>query len=499
MGGLLLTVAYGKEAKARLEVLDCVFQMDPNAVCTRQPYGGLLMLETALPSDEAAVAVSASTTACVRRIIPIDSVVKSDIGAITSEALRLVPAGACRVAVDCSRRGRALPSSLVVEKALGALLKARGKVIDLARPDVVIRIDIIGSRTTISVRPPSGFITKKDVRLMADFKVGKVPNDVLKRLVYGRLGAPDPSIILGPNIGEDAALIRHGGGILAFKSDPITGSVEEVGALAVYVNANDIATRGAMPRWFLQCILMPEGSSETDLGRIVSQIDEAARELGVSVVGGHTEVTRGISRPIVVGSMIGTFPGSRYFTSSGARVGDLLLMTKWAGIEGTVILSSEAKVKEKLGQGFGASAKALRRMINVVPECLTLSAVDGISAMHDLTEGGVMGGVWELAEAASLGVELGLSEVPVMDTTEQLCKALGLDPYRLISSGSIVFTVRPDRAEAAEASLGRAGIASSRIGRMVPLSGKRRYRDLRGRWRRLLPPSPDELWKGVHH
>jgi hydrogenase maturation factor len=334
---------------------------------------------------------------------------------------------------------------------------------------------------------------------MADLRVGKVPNDVLKRIVYGRLGKKDPSVILGPNVGEDAALIDHGGGILAFKSDPITGSVEEVGALAVYVNANDIATRGAKPRWFLQCILLPEDSSDTDLERIVSQIDETAKELGITVVGGHTEVTRGISRPIVVGSMIGTVAGSKLFTSAGAQAGDLLLITKGAGIEGTVILSSERAVKKKLGEGFMSRAKALRKLINVVPECLALGAVGGITAMHDLTEGGVMGGAWELAEAASLGVELELPQVPVMEETKLLCSALRLDPYRLISSGSIIFTARPDRGKAAEDALRSIGIPSSRIGRMAPPEEGRRYRDLRGRWHRLSPPSSDELWKGVQH
>jgi len=334
---------------------------------------------------------------------------------------------------------------------------------------------------------------------MADLKVGKVPNEILSRSVYRHLGAADKSILLGPNVGEDAALIKHGAGILAFKSDPITGSVEEVGTLAVYVNANDIATRGARPRWFLQCILLPEASSEADLKRIVSQIDEAARELGVSVVGGHTEVTPGISRPIVVGSMIGTITGSRYLTSAGARPGDMLFMTKEAGIEGTVILSSEEEVRRMLGISFERSAKELRRLINVVPECLALSAVEGISAMHDLTEGGVMGGVWELAEAASLGVEVDLSKVPVMEPTRQLCRILGLDPYRLISSGSIIFTVCLERAEEAEAALRGIGTACSAIGRMTLPGGRRKYRDLRGRWRRLPPPSTDELWKGVHH
>jgi tRNA acetyltransferase TAN1 len=162
MGISLITVVYGKEVKARLEVLDCIFPYDPSASCSVQPYGGLLLLETELPADEAAARIAACSTSLVFKIIPTDCVVDSDLARICSEALRLVPEGAERVAVDCTRRGRALPSSHYVEEEVGKLLKERGNTIDLGNPALVVRIDIIGSRSTISVRPPSGFITKKD-------------------------------------------------------------------------------------------------------------------------------------------------------------------------------------------------------------------------------------------------------------------------------------------------------------------------------------------------
>jgi len=162
MGILLITVVYGKEAKARLEVLDCVFPHDHSASCSVQPYGGLLLLETELPADEAAARIAVCSTSLVFKIIPIDSVVESDLGRICSEVLRLVPRGAMRVAVDCTRRGRVIPSSHHVEEEVGRLLKERGNSIDLGSPDLIVRIDIIGSRSIISVRPPSGFITKKD-------------------------------------------------------------------------------------------------------------------------------------------------------------------------------------------------------------------------------------------------------------------------------------------------------------------------------------------------
>ncbi|MDI9644520.1 MAG: AIR synthase related protein, partial [Candidatus Verstraetearchaeota archaeon] len=142
--------------------------------------------------------------------------------------------------------------------------------------------------------------------------IGKIPNSILKRVVFYQLGATDPDVMLGPRVGEDAAVVRHGGGMLALKSDPITGSVDEVGVLAVYVNANDVASMGAVPKWFLCCLLLPLGTSESDLKRICGQIGSAAEEVGVAVVGGHSEVTDGVTRPIVVGSMIGVVKNARF-------------------------------------------------------------------------------------------------------------------------------------------------------------------------------------------
>lgn len=329
-------------------------------------------------------------------------------------------------------------------------------------------------------------------------KLGKVPNETLEAVVFGRLGVDDKSVILGPSIGEDAALIRVGGKVVAFKSDPITGSVEEVGWLAVYVNANDIATRGAVPKWFLQCILLPEGSSTGDLEKICRQIDGAAREVGVAVVGGHTEVTPGINRPIVVGSMMGLVRNERFFTTGGARPGDGLYMTKSAGIEGTAILSSEKRIVSHLGEEFTRRCKAFIRLINVVDECLVLSCFDGVSAMHDLTEGGLLGGAWELAAASSSGLFLDLGLVPVLEETRLLCKELDLDPYRLISSGSIIFTAAPALEPEVGRSLGEAGVTFTRIGKVVASSEGRFYRDLSGEIKPLSPPSTDELWRGLH-
>ena len=333
--------------------------------------------------------------------------------------------------------------------------------------------------------------------MTAGLKVGKIPNEILKKIVFENLGRTDPSVLLGPNLGEDAALIQLGRNIVAFKSDPITGSVDEIGWLAVYVNANDIATRGAVPRWFIQCILLPEGSAKSDLEAICQQIDSAAKEIGVSIVGGHTEVTKGIERPIVVGSMLGIVKDDRFFTSGGAKTGDLLFMTKSAGLEGTAILSSEPMIAKKYGNEFTSKCKSLIKLINVVGECMLLAGQEGVTSMHDVTEGGLLGGVWELAEAAGAGVSIDLAAVPVLKETEIICGELGLDPFRLIGSGSLLFTVEPASASAVEASLRSAGVRFSRIGEIKPAMESRSCRCLDGKVRAIGPPSSDELWKGL--
>jgi hydrogenase maturation factor len=332
---------------------------------------------------------------------------------------------------------------------------------------------------------------------MGRLKVGKIPNEILKRVVFARLGAEDTAVILGPNIGEDAALIRISKDIVAFKSDPITGSVDEVGMLAVYVNANDIATRGAIPKWFVQCILLPEGSSTAVLVKICRQIDAVAKEIGVTIVGGHTEITPGISKPIVVGSMLGIIKNEHFFTSGGAEIGDLLYITKSVGLEGTAILSSDSRIASKFGQTFTSKCKKMLKLINVVKECMVLMTLKGVTSMHDLTEGGLLGGAWELAEAASSGILLNLKSVPILKETSLICKLLGLDPYRLISSGAIIFTVKPGSETKAEEALREAGVQFARIGEIMQASQGRSYLDLGGVKRTLKPPSSDELWKGL--
>ncbi len=332
---------------------------------------------------------------------------------------------------------------------------------------------------------------------MSRIGIGKIPNSVLKRIVFSQIGVSDPDVLVGPGIGEDAAIIMHRGEKIAFKSDPITGSAEEVGVLAVYINANDIASRGAVPRWFLGCILLPPGSSESDLDRICRQIDSAAKELSIAVVGGHTEVTDGTTRPIVVGSMIGVTKNSRFISTGGCSPGDALYMTKAAGIEGTVILSSEPRLIKSLGEGFAKRCKSMLPEVKVVSECMLLADQEGVTSMHDVTEGGILGCAWEIAEASSSGILIDLSCVRVLEETRLLCAELGLDPFRLMGSGSVLFTVRPGWEASVEKSLSDSGIPYSRIGVIRRAHEGREFRDLDGRLLSIPPPGSDELWRAL--
>ncbi|MEE9353564.1 MAG: AIR synthase related protein, partial [Candidatus Thorarchaeota archaeon] len=237
---------------------------------------------------------------------------------------------------------------------------------------------------------------------------GKIPPDILERLVFTHLGRSDPDLILGPGIGQDASLIRIGNRVIVASTDPITGSIEDIGWLAVHINANDVATFGVAPRWFLTSIMLPVGSTAAEVGRIMSQIDSAAKTLGITVAGGHTEITEGVEKPIVAGFMLGETSEGDYVTSSGAQPGNAIIITKTVGIEGTAILAAEGR--EVLSRELDATvldeALALRCQISVVSEGLSAFKTGHLTAMHDPTEGGLAGGLHELCDASGVGFEV---------------------------------------------------------------------------------------------
>ena len=331
---------------------------------------------------------------------------------------------------------------------------------------------------------------------MARFRTGKIPTSVLLRNVLRYKGRPDKSVILGSSVGEDAALISFGKRVLVLTTDPVTGASSDIGWLSVHVNANDVACRGARPRWFLCDVLLPEGSGVQTLNSIMRQIDRAAKEVKVAIVGGHTEVTPSLKRPIVIGYMMGLVGRRKFVTSSGARLGNVIIMTKTVGIEGTAVLAADfpRKLRSRIRPRSLASARRLRRLISVVDDARFAVAGDGVRAMHDPTEGGLLQGVWELAEASKVGFRIYESRIPVLPETRQVCDVFKLDPLRLMSSGCLLLVVDRRRARLILDRLSRHGIPARTIGSITPRRMGRKLVRLNGEVEEIGPSERDELY-----
>ncbi len=307
------------------------------------------------------------------------------------------------------------------------------------------------------------------------FPLGKIPNSVLRELLAG-LGWADPRVRVGPGIGLDAAVIDLGDRYLVAKTDPITFASDWVGWYAVHVNANDVACMGAEPRWFLASLLLPEGKTDRGLAEsIFNQIGEACHSLGVSLVGGHTEISHGIDRPIVVGCLLGEVAKDGLVTAAGAETGDGLLLVVGIPIEATAILAREkAEVLKELFEPL--FLERCRNFlfepgISIVRAARLALAAGPIHAMHDLTEGGLLAGLWELAEASGCGLEVDRERIPILPEGQALCEAFGLDPLASIASGAFLLTAAHDRQAAIERALTAQGILVSAIGQVISRTG----------------------------
>lgn len=328
---------------------------------------------------------------------------------------------------------------------------------------------------------------------------GKIPSEILERIVFKHLGVKREDVILGPRLGEDAAVVKVGDKTLIVSTDPITGALERVGFLAVHVCANDVATRGVQPRWFTSCILLPEGAGEGIVQRICAQIDRAARELGVAVIAGHAEVTPGLNHPVVVGSMMGVAENGRYITSSGAKPGNRLVLTKGVGIEGTAILASDREdvLSKRLGRDTVKRAKNFFEKISVVKDAMIAYKTGGVTAMHDPTEGGLAGGLHELADAANVGFKVYEDRIQIPIETRKICNFFSIDPIQLINSGSLLIAVGEDEATELLKNLESNGIAASEIGMITNVSKIRTLVKKNGRVVKLVRPVSDHLWKAL--
>lgn len=322
-------------------------------------------------------------------------------------------------------------------------------------------------------------------------KSGKLPSDVLEKRILSSFRFKRKEVLVRSKVGEDCSVLDFGEYACVVSTDPITGASNEIGRLAVHISCNDVAANGVEPFGLLFTILAPEGTTLEVLQDIVRQAAEEAASLKVEIIGGHTEITPAVNRIVVSTTAIGRAAKDRVVTSSGAKPGDYIILTKWAGLEGTAIIAHdfEKRLRGRMDDALLESAQAMMGHISVVREGMIAGKM-GATAMHDVTEGGVLGALWELAEASGVGLRIYRDKIPVRPETRTICEEFGLNPLKLISSGCMLITCR-DGQGMLEA-LNREGIPASIIGEVVEegrtlVSGEREEP--------IDPPESDELYK----
>jgi len=330
---------------------------------------------------------------------------------------------------------------------------------------------------------------------------GKIPPDILKNVVFKNLGAKRSEVTLGPAIGVDGAVLNMGTKDVIVSADPITGAVERIGWAAININANDIATFGVEPAFFFSCILLPPDADSKIIETISSQMHQAAKELGIAIVGGHCEVTPGLTNPLVVGYVMGLTEKGQYVTAAGAKAGDKLIMTKSAGIEGTAILASdhEQQLQTVLSQSLIDDAKRFYNQISIVKDALIAYRTGGVHAMHDPTEGGILNGIHEIADAAGLGVQVFEEKIAIEPETAKICRYYEINPLQLISSGALLISADPQTATKIIQDLTDQHIYADIIGEFLPNANKRLLIKSDNSAEDLPRPTSDHLWTALSH
>ena len=322
--------------------------------------------------------------------------------------------------------------------------------------------------------------------------IGKLSNEQLAKII--KIPGTRSELLTGPAIGEDCAVLDFGSNLIAVTTDPITGSDKEIGKLGIHISLNDLASSGAEPVAVLVTLLCPPGTTLETIQDIMSTIHNTAQEMNIAVAGGHTEITDAVTRTVINVTAMGKTSVNGAITTSGAKPGDSLIMTKAAGLEGTAIIVNEKH--HELSGAFQelllSKAKGFINEISVVKEGL-VAAENGVHAMHDITEGGVLGAVWEMCTASGVGAIIDEKSIPVREETVKICNYYKLNPLRLISSGSMLMAC-PNGEEMVKVLHG-AGIMSTIIGKVEPALSNVYIRTLSNEIIMIEPPGPDELYK----
>ncbi|MGI6094514.1 MAG: AIR synthase family protein [Lachnospiraceae bacterium] len=326
-------------------------------------------------------------------------------------------------------------------------------------------------------------------------KIGKLPEPVLIRSVLKQLKHRREEVISGPAVGQDCAMMEVGPDeVIVLSSDPITGTVKDIGRHSVHITANDLAASGAEPIGIMITVMIPERVREKQLKDMMADVESACKELHIEVMGGHTEVTNVVNQPLLSITGVGKVKKTEILKTNQVKPGQDIVITKWIGLEGTTIIAKEKeeKLRETLPADFVVEARSFDQYLSVVEDAQIAKAADaGVTAMHDITEGGVFGALWEMGSGADVGMDIDLKKIPIRQETVEVCEVFDLNPYILMSSGSML--IAADNGEKLVRALKEAGIHAAVVGKAT--EGNDRILRNGEEIRYMDKPQSDELYK----
>lgn len=330
---------------------------------------------------------------------------------------------------------------------------------------------------------------------------GKLDNELLKKIIFNNIKYHSSEVLVRAGVGEDCAVVDFHDYECILSTDPITAAVSEIGRLAVHVTCNDIASNGLKPLGILLAVMLPVGTTIEEIEEIMEQAGSAASEMEVEIIGGHTEITPAVNQPVIVSTAVGKGKKNQSPSIKNIAEGDLIFMTKYAGMEGTGIIASDLReqLKGVCSNQELESAADLLKNVSVVKEGIRAGKV-GVSAMHDITEGGVLGAVWEMCDASDMGCELWIDRVPVMEVTEKICNFFRIDYLRLISSGCMLIIAPPTKKKELEEAMGVTDVKLSQIGEIKSKEyGMIKRRGIGENMEKtdIAPPASDEIYKVI--
>lgn len=326
-------------------------------------------------------------------------------------------------------------------------------------------------------------------------EIGKLPNEVLEKIVFDNIKHRREEVLVGSGIGEDNAIIDFGEEVCVMSTNPITGATKGIGRLAIYISCNDVASSGAEPIGALLTILAPANTTEEDIELIMKEAGEASKELNIEIMGGHTEITDAVNRVVISTTVVGKQKKKDILAIDKISVGDKVLITKYAAIEGTAIIAKELEdyLEDKISKPELVEAQNMGELVSVVKEGTILGEI-GVNYMHDITEGGILGAIWEGAIATNKGIKIYEELIPIKEISLKISSLLNIYSYRLISSGSMLVIAKEDKIPEIQSKLASENINITIIGEVIE---EGIFIEKNGVVEKILSPSSDELYKAL--